>query len=205
MPRGAAIVGRIPWPPVCGPDGVIHAGIGGRAAPSSRRPPLPGPFSPARGRLSRRELGGRARGPGGLRPHAAPGGPPVHGSGAPGSAPPGGRPARRGRSRRHPARAPLPAPGRAGRTGPRGASRGHREGPAIQLPGAGPASMSPSYLKRNRRIIPRAPAPFGNGPAGLLDSAHLNDRRHGASPAGFLPSAALAEGTGRSRRSRYVC
>ena len=50
----------------------------------------------------------RARG---LRAHAAPGGPPVHGGGAPGSAPSGGRPARRGRSRRHPARASLPAPG----------------------------------------------------------------------------------------------
>lgn len=66
----------------------------------------------------------------------------------------------RGPSCRHPARASLPAPGRAGRTGPRGASCGHREGPAVQLPGAGPASMSPSRLKRNRRVIPRAPAPL---------------------------------------------
>ena len=31
----------------------------------------------------------------------------------------------------------------AGRRLPRGASCGHREGPAVQLPGAGPASMSP--------------------------------------------------------------
>ena len=98
--------------------------------------------------------------PGGLRPHAAPGGPPVHGGGAPGSAPSGGRPALRWRSRRHPARASLPAPGRAGRTGPRGAFRRHREGPPIWLPGARPASMSPSRLKRNRRIIRRAPAPL---------------------------------------------
>ena len=133
----------------------------GRTAPSPRRAPfLPGPFLPARGRSPRREPRGRAPGPGGLRPHAAPGGPPVHGGGAPGSAPSGGRPALRWRSRRHPARASLPAPGRAGRTGPRGAFRGHREGPPIWLPGARPASMSPSRLKRNRRIIPRAPAPL---------------------------------------------
>ena len=34
MRRGAAIVGRIPWPPVRGPDGIVHIGIGGRTAPS---------------------------------------------------------------------------------------------------------------------------------------------------------------------------
>lgn len=161
MPREYGAEGRTPRPPVRGPDGIIRIGSGGRTAPSPRRPPLPpGPFSPARGRSPRRGPGGRARGPGGLRPHAAPDGPPVHGGGAPGSAPSGGRSARRWRSRRHPARASLPSPDRAGRTGPRGASCGHREGPAVQLPGAGPASMSPSRLKRNRRIIPRAPAPL---------------------------------------------
>lgn len=144
----------------------------GRTEPSistagaGRRLPRGAPPFP-RGR-SRRRRGARPAGsrgaappgPGGLRPHAAPDGPPVHGGGAPGSAPLGGRSARRGRSRRHPARASLPAPGRAGRAGPRGASCGHREGPAVQLPGAGPASMSPSRLKRNRRVIPRAPAPL---------------------------------------------
>ena len=86
--------------------------------------------------------------------------PPISAAGAGRRLPRGAPPFPRGRSRRHPARASLPAPGRAGRTGPRGASCGHREGPAVQLPGAGPASMSPSRLKRNRRVIPRAPAPL---------------------------------------------
>lgn len=67
MPRGPATERRIPWPPVCGPDGAIHIDSGGRTAPSPRRAPFPpGPFSPARGRSPRREPRGRAPGPGGL-------------------------------------------------------------------------------------------------------------------------------------------
>ena len=98
----------------------ISAAGAGRRLPRGA-PPFPRAVLAGEGALAPSGAGGarpRARG---LRPHAAPGGPPVHGSGAPGSAPPGGRPARRWRSRRHPARASLPAPGRAGRTGPRGA------------------------------------------------------------------------------------
>ena len=34
MPRGPATERRIPWPPVCGPDGAIHIGSGaGRRLP----------------------------------------------------------------------------------------------------------------------------------------------------------------------------
>lgn len=135
MRRGAAIVGRT--------EPSISAAGAGRRLPRGAPPSPPGAVLAGEGALAPSGAEGpcpRARG---LRPHAAPDGPPVHGSGAPGSAPSGGRPARRWRSRRHPARASLPAPGRAGRTGPRGASCGHREGPAVQLSGAGPASMSP--------------------------------------------------------------
>ena len=94
-------------------------------------PPSPGAVLAGEGALAPSGAGGprpRARG---LRPHAAPDGPPVHGSGAP-EARSVRWPSRSARAiRRHPARPSLPAPGRAGRTGPRGASCGHREGPAV--------------------------------------------------------------------------
>ena len=65
-----------------------------------------------------------------------------------------------------------------------------------------PASLSEKEIAGSS--LERPPL-FGNGPAGPLATAHLNDHRHGASPAGFMPSAGRVGGTGRSRRSGYVC
>ena len=84
-PRGALFPCRGGPRPRAAPPGRLFAGrtgssvsaAGGRTAPSSRRAPFPpGPFLPARGRLPRRGPGAV---PGGLRPHAAPDGPPAHG------------------------------------------------------------------------------------------------------------------------------
>lgn len=65
-----------------------------------------------------------------------------------------------------------------------------------------PASLSEKEIAGSS--LERPPL-FGNGPAGPLATAHLDDHRHGASPADFMPSAGRVGGAGRSRRSRYVC
>ena len=131
---------------------------------------------PARGRLPRRGPGGRARGPGGLRPHAAPDGPPVHGGGVPGPAPPGAVP-----------------PGAGGLAGiPRGPLRRPSRLPFLserkspdQLPGTRPSSVMRSRAHSppsTRTVVDavlhlRAPCPPRRAPGGA----------------------------GRPRRSRYVC
>ena len=166
-PRGALFSCRgVPRPSAASP-GRPFAGRAGppisAAAPDgafpAARPLSPGAVLAGEGALAPPGAEGPCPRTRGLRPHAAPDGPPVHGGGAPGSAPSGGRPARRWRSRRHPARASLPAPGRAGRTGPRGASCGHGEGPAIQLSGAGPAFMSPFPSEKKSSDHPSSARP----------------------------------------------
>ena len=198
MPRGPGAGA----PYECGPPCIA----GGRAAPSSRRPPLPGPFSPARGRSPRREPGGRARGPGACGRMPLRTARPFTEAAPPRPAPLGGRPARRGRSAgipRDPLCRPPAAPaGQGPGARPAGTVRGRRF--SCRELGRPPCPASLSEKEIVGSSLERPPL-FGNGPAGLSASAHLDDQRHGASPAGFLPSAALAEGTGRSRRSRYVC
>lgn len=128
---GARGRGPRPRPPVRGPDGIVRIGSGGRTAPSSRRAPFP--RSPSCRRGGACPVGGRG---------AAPAGPGACG------------------------RMPL----RTVRPFTEAASRGPlRQGPSRPARAVSPASraglsagprVSPSYLKGNRRISSRAPAPL---------------------------------------------
>lgn len=206
--HAAGAGGRGPRPPAaCSRAGrdhpYRHRGPGG--AFLTARPSSPGALLAGEGALAPSGAEGpcpRARG---LRPHAAPDGPPVHGGGAPMSAPLGGRPARRGRSAGIP-RVPLCRPptapaGQGPGARPAGTVRGRR----FSCRELGRPPCPPPIRKEIAGSSLERPPLSGNGPAGPLDSAHLDGQRHGASPAGFLPSAGCVEGTGRPRRSRYVC
>ena len=161
MPRGPATERRVPRPPVRGPDGIVHIGGG-----AGRRLPRGAPLS----------LGAVLAGEGALAPSGAEGpcprtrgacgraplrtARPFTGAASPGSAPPGGRPALRWRSRRHPARASLPAPAAPAGQGPGARSAGTVRGRRFSCLEPGRPPCPPSCLKRNRRIIPRPPAPL---------------------------------------------
>ena len=131
MPRGPAVEGRAPRRLFAGRTGSSVSAAGGRTAPSSRRAPFP--RSPSCRRGGACPVGGRG---------AAPAGPGACG------------------------RMPL----RTVRPFTEAASRGPlRQGPSRPARAVSPASraglsagprVSPSYLKGNRRISSRAPAPL---------------------------------------------
>ena len=145
----------------CGPDGAIHIDSGGRTAPSPRRAPFP------RGR-SRRRGGARPVGSRGAVPpdpgacgrmplrtarpftEAAPRGPPRQ------VAVPLGAGGLAGIPREPLCRSPAAPAGQGPGARPAGTVRGRRF--SCREPGRPPCP--PSRLKRNRRIIPRAPAPL---------------------------------------------